>query len=136
MKKTKQTAEDRLRARLIDQAGALEAELADLKKKSKLLTELKKRIVALADPYPAAQGILLDGDQYAASVSAQEYERAISDMEAVFRTLGEDLFLSLCSMTMKNLEANTTPEEIEKLVTKERTGPRTVTLLKRASAAA
>ncbi len=120
-------------AAAINELAKLDAEIAALKLKQKRADELKAVLRAYADHFEAAQGLLIDvpGADYVANLGPKENKRTL-DVAGVFKTLGRGLFLENCSFPLGKFDALVPASEQAALVTEERSGARSVSILARA----
>jgi hypothetical protein len=131
--KTKTTTSRQTREEVIDELGMLEMDILRMKPKVERAKVLKLLVQSWGVKLDAEASAIYDGYAFSVELSSRDYERAISDMEQLFRLFGKKKFLALCAMTLKNIDANLTPEESALVVTKERTGSRTVRVMQRAA---
>ena len=122
------------RARIIDELGKLDAELAAMKPKKERADALKTQIQSWADAeFPATQAALYEGKKYAVQVSAKPNKQRIRSMELIFAFLGRLKFLSCCSFTLKAAADNLEPSQYNEAVALElNVGDRTVRPVRRA----
>lgn len=129
----KQTVPTQTRQEVVDELGILEMDLLRMKPKVERAKLLKLIVQSWGVGLKPEASAVYDGHAFSVELSAREYERAISDMEQLYKLFGKKKFLALCAMTLKNIDANLTPEEVGTVVTKERTGSRTVRVMQRAA---
>jgi hypothetical protein len=114
-------------AEVIDELGDVQAKLAkysDLRKREEVLRE---RIVNWLEPVSATAACTLIGLRYEMCASPRRLERRILSMRAVFKALGEKLFLARCSVALKVLEEELSLTKRVGLTAEARTGARTIT---------
>jgi hypothetical protein len=117
---------DKHRADVITRLYVAEAKCARFKPTLDARDELRKEVqswYADADPFESFEAA---GGDYIAVVGPRENQSKISDMEGLFKRLKRGVFLSLCTITLKKLEAVIPSEELSKYVTQDRTGWRSV----------
>jgi hypothetical protein len=113
-------------------AGLVES-LASTKKKVDELKQYKDKYDKirnnLADLLPAnlkpEDGFTFFGVEHDAVFSSQANVRSITDMKALYKTLGPDVFFSICKVNLGDLDKYLALEEQKKVVTEGRTGSRT-----------
>lgn len=117
-------SEELVTAELVDEFGSLSAKLA--KKLAKLgplqkkVAGLEKGIIAAVDEVLAAnQKITLTGEDYELQLGPQGLRTSIKNMEHAVDMLGEELFLKLAKITMKDLQAYLTPEQLAEVTVQE-----------------
>jgi hypothetical protein len=117
---------------LIDELGALEAELAPvlavIKPKTERVKWLKDQI---SEQTPAGQQAV-QGLVYGASVNEAANERTITSMPRLFRTIGQGEFLSRCGFPLGEFDklvksGQITASEKAVLLKEENTGSRKIT---------
>lgn len=121
-------------APLVDELGALQAELAEIRRgqaeslrdKTKREDELKKAIRSVFKEAPAKKSYSIPGKSYTAEVSACEPRRAVKDAVAVLKKLGTKVFCGLVTIPVTKLEKLVDAGEFDKLVETQPTGPRTL----------
>lgn len=123
MKLTKQ-------CKLVDEFGAVQAQLAAFAATIKPLREREKELrdeilMTVAD-LPDDEACGIDGDAYVITITERRIERTIKSMKRVFAVLGEKLFLARCTFPLKALKEELLPDAMAKLVTEAATGPREV----------
>jgi hypothetical protein len=113
------------RAAIIDEFGRLDAELALMKPKVKRHEELRKQIQSWYENENPTVGFVAKGLQYGVIVGAKARERKIVNMARLAKLLGAR-FVDLCTFPLSALDANTTAEQRDGIVTEGHTGSRTV----------
>jgi hypothetical protein len=124
------------RRRIVDEFGALNAELEPIRPKQRRFDCLAKTIRSWYADLPGNQSYTLEGDKFVVIISPKENKRRILDMTAVWKLLGVKRFLAFCSFSLDALEANATATEVSKLVTSDQTGPRSLSVAAKEAAAA
>ncbi len=107
---------------------------AKLKRKQEKLAPLIKRVAAyekdilgtVDDIVDAAHKITLTGIDYELQLGAKGNKTSITNMELAVDFLGEELFLKIAKITMKDLQAYLTPEQLEQVTASERSTKRRV----------
>lgn len=127
------------RAELIDISGVLTQAVSDWKdqealfKPTKDLFDAAKELIEKKyEKQPAEQAYTEDGKHYTVIVGPRSNERKIVDMPAIAERLKERFF-ALCSMPFKKLDVEIPPDQQTGLVTQERTGDRTIKLVRKAA---
>lgn len=133
-------------ASMIDSAELVTAELVDefaklsgkLAKKQDKIAPLVKAVAAMEKGILAAVDEVLDpsqpvnlvGDENELQVGAQGQRTSITNMALAVDLLGEELFLKLAKITMKDLQAYLTPEQLEQVTEKKYATKRRVKIAK------
>jgi hypothetical protein len=114
------------RRAVIDELGALEAELKPLAGKIARVDQIKRLLRGFAEDQPAEQGITLHGERFAAVLTAKTEEASL-DLDRIYSRVGHKAFLASVSMTLGALE-KLIPIEQERapFVVRKRTGSRRV----------
>ncbi len=110
--------------RIVDEFGDLSMEIQRMKPVVARHRALKEQIEEMVSDEPANLPLVIEGGRYDIQASAREWKRTIRDLVKVFRLLGKETFLRFCTFPLKGVDANFTAAEQEKLVLRERTGPR------------
>lgn len=123
--------EELVTAELVDEFGALAAKLdkklAKIAPLQKKVAALEKGIIAAVDEVvDPSQKITLTGEDYELQLGAQGLRASITDMELAVDLLGDELFLKLAKITMKDLQAYLTPEQLEQVTAKKYVSKRRV----------
>lgn len=104
-------------AKLSYKIKAKEDKLKPLKKS---LGKLEVNILTAVDAVvPPGTAITLEGKTNELLVGAQGQKTIISNLPLAVELLGEDLFLQLAKITIADLQAYLTPDELKKVVKKE-----------------
>jgi hypothetical protein len=125
---TKAEAEEKeklLRESIVDEYGALVEELAPFKGKQSRVEELAKVIRSWFADADAELGAVATGTKYEAVLGAKQLTTLIG-INAAFALLGKAKFLQAASLTMKALEAHLQPSALSSIISKARTGSRTL----------
>src|SRR4051794_36477 len=117
------------RIALIDELGALEIELAELKGKEARAKAIRELLRKEAVEFPDHMSVMFDGIRYAVQLSPKENERTILNKWTVFEAVGLDVFVSIATIPLGKLDEALPHAEASGLVKKERTGSRTVTTM-------
>lgn len=117
------------RAKLVDEYAELDRAIAPWKPKIARHKELRETITGWYDELPAADTFEAKGKKHTVRVSPREYQRRILSMGKVKAKLGLKRFLELCSFTLKHLDAHIPTSEQTALVTRERTGHRSLEII-------
>ncbi len=124
------------RAALVDELGALDAQIAPLEDLAKRAAEIRAKVRALYADESADQTFTTEGKKYLCTVGVCGNERRITSMPQVFASLGASKFMAACSFTLKKLDELLAPAEVALLVASARTGTRPVKTFAKAKAKA
>jgi hypothetical protein len=114
------------RKALVDELGAIDAELALLKPKVDRAKYVRDVIAGwYVDEKPEA-AMMADGTKYSAVVSAMGNKRTVISTAAVRKRLGDQEFMAHCSVGLGVLDELLTVAELPEFVKSERSGARTV----------
>lgn len=107
---------------VVDEYGSLVAELKDATEKLAPLTskvsELAKGIIGAVDEIiDPSVPMVLDGNDYRLNLGAKGVKLMSADSEAVIYELGTELFMKLAKVSITDLKAYCTPEQLEKITT-------------------
>jgi hypothetical protein len=133
--KSKQKAQEiAQRMAVVDELGALDAQIAALGPKIRRAESLRKQVQGWADAdFPADQNVVFEGASFLAEASAKGNRREIADMEGVFKRLGRSKFFEVCQVALKRLDELLTAAEAAAVLKESRSGPRSVKTLARAT---
>ena len=116
---------------LVDELGALSEPLAEARRLERRADEIKvilREHVKAKNP-PASRSVNVRGREYVATVGALPPIRVLRVTVAqLFKTLGLKRFLGVVSVTIKALEENLEPEELEGLIRHGHASTRPVTI--------
>ncbi len=115
------------RKKIVDQAGALAAELAPMKAKEKALNALKATIRTWPeeDSIAAEAGAAYRGAKHVAMVTPKENKRSFRSMRRLAKFLGT-IFWQKCSFSVTEWDKLDLPNKPTDLLVEERTGSRSV----------
>lgn len=121
--------------KILDEFAAVDEQLKAIKARHKVLSD---RLNALVPADLAADDTwTIESARHEITLSAQGFERRITDMGAVYKALGMRAFVRAASMTLKSLDsAVADPADRDRLTVTERTGPRRWTVVRKFTAAA
>jgi len=110
---------------LIDEFGALDAELEALKPKKERHEYLRKQILSWYEDEPVDQAFAPEGNLYVVAITERASERSYKPtaMRRLSKYLG-GAFYSLCSLTLKNFDANVPEGDRHRFVDQAQTGAR------------
>jgi hypothetical protein len=117
------------RSAVVDEAGALELELAPVKPKIRRLDDLRKTIRGWYDHEAAGEAFCAYGETYVATVGARGNETVIHDMPSVFEVAGKDKFLAACKLTIGALGELVDPALASAVTSQTQTGSRAISIL-------
>jgi hypothetical protein len=113
-------------AAIVDEFGQLEVKLDAMKKLVDRRNELRDVILGWYENSDRDRIIRAEGKMFDVEVSACAIERTITNMPALFRRLGQKMFLELCKFSLAKLDEYIAPVEQSPFVTSAQTGPRRV----------
>jgi RNA polymerase sigma factor (sigma-70 family) len=133
--KSSKTPQDRLRAQVIDELGALQEQIKpQIAREKTLVAEIRGWAEQECKP---ASAVVYEGRIYLAPVSAKGNRRRVAEMAQVFAMLGRDTFLRLCGFTVETAEKHLSPLQFTEVVVEDaNVGPRAVSTVLRAAAVA
>lgn len=107
---------------VVDEYGTLSAELKDAKDQlvplASKVADLAKGIIGAVDEViDPGTPMVLDGNDYRIDLGAQGVKLVPADSEAVIDELGLELFMKLAKVSITDLKAYCTPEQLEKITT-------------------
>lgn len=112
----------------IDEAGAIEKEIAPFEKKIKRLETLRKNIRALA-PANASQ---VEGKKFVAELGEPASKTTVNYREIVKR-IGAVRFAKFATATLKALQKHVSAGHLAQCVTTAQTGPRSLRIVEKGS---
>jgi hypothetical protein len=119
-------------AQIIDELGALEAEVAPLNPKLTRIKVLRDSIRERYAKQAADKDFVAEGTRYAVAIGACAWETEI-DRNKLFKRIGKLAFLKWCGFTVKALK-NFDPEVAELVITKAQTGTRSLDVMAKGTA--
>lgn len=101
----------------------LEKKVKDLQAEMKKYTDNEKKLQKLIDELPNGddEEFVLRGAAYRAEVGAKGQSRSISDLHAVRDMLGDDTFMELAKVNLKDIDNYLTLPQREKVLSISRT---------------
>jgi hypothetical protein len=118
-------AEELSRRSVVDEYGALAAELAPMKSKQSRFEDLAKTIRSWYVDANPDTGHTATGDLYQALLGAKGNVTVIDKM-AAWKALGRAKFIAAATLTMKALEEALPPALVNAITRKEQTGSRSL----------
>ena len=115
-------------AGIVDELGALEAEMAPHAPKLARIEALRKSLRAKYDDADPDKAFTAHGETFYSILGPRNLERKIADITKVYRALGRAVFLQRCSFSLRHLEELGVGLEY---VVARRTGPRTLQTLRK-----
>lgn len=119
-------------ADLIDQLGAMEAEVEEAKK---LIKQWDAKVKKLREAYNAvgdAEDVLIErGAMFEAELGPRSKSRSVSDIQRVYELMGHDTFLKLASVKLTDIDKYLTPDESAEVLEHSQDGNRPITLRRR-----
>lgn len=126
-KRTKQTAaETAALAKLVDELGSIEKELAPLAGKMKR-AELLRRAIREQAPETASQ---IDGERFVAMLGEHGMRTLVNYAELVKR-IGATAYAKFATATISDLEKNVAAGHLAFVLSQEQTGPRSLKVVER-----
>jgi hypothetical protein len=110
--------------RLAEEAEPIAKRIRTLQEKLKPLKEAEKKLQAKIDELELdddVEGVLEHGAEFEVTIGKRGSARSIADMKAVRAMMGDELFMKLATVTLKDIDAYLTPPEREKVLTVART---------------
>ena len=114
-----------LRAAIVDEYGTLAAEVMPWKQKVTRVEELAKIIRSWHAEDDAEATFTVSGKRYQAALGVKQLCTRI-DIKEAWRAMGRKQFLLAATLTLKALEAHLPADKVATLVSKERTGTRSL----------
>jgi hypothetical protein len=114
---------------LVDEFGELDRKVQAFKPTADRHKWLKEKILGFTMDTAASEPATFLGSKYSAIVGAQQMQRSIESMAKVYKLVGKDRFLDLCSMTLKALEHEVGEIAAAQYIQELQTGPRKVTVI-------
>jgi hypothetical protein len=111
---------------VVDELGQIEQDIAPLKDKEKRASELRAQVRTWFPKLASVTSTTVEGFKFICTVGAQENQRSIKDIGAVFKLAGSYEFLQRCTFTLKALKEIVTADKFEELTEETRTGTRPV----------
>jgi len=114
------------RAAIVDEYGELSRRIQELKPTTARAEQLRKTIQGWYDNEPADQSFTAIGRKFSVQVSARANKRSIRDIFKLARVLGRQLFMSIATVRMEDLDRHLTEDQANKLIAVDQTGPRKI----------
>jgi hypothetical protein len=112
-------------------SAKLKRKLENLAPLQEQVAQMEKSLISAADEVvDAGTPVTLTGNTYVVALSAQGKKNVIKNMDLAVEMLGEDLFLKLAKITMKDLQAYLTPDQLEQVVSSSYASKRRVKVAK------
>jgi hypothetical protein len=112
------------RAKIVDEFGLLDQQLAAHKQSIKRLADLGKLIRDWHKDLDPELTYSAKGQSFEVSVGVAEMETHFAGMKVIFDLLGEKKFLAVAHLTLKSLGTQLDPLGVASVTHKERTGSR------------
>jgi hypothetical protein len=113
-------------ATLIDELGDLELRLEPLSGDIRRREQLRTLVRSFAANAPAEKPLSLSGTRFQVTLGARQFQTELAPMRALYKAMGRELFLKVCSVTLKALKEAVHPEIVASLTTQTRTGSRSI----------
>ena len=114
------------RIAIVDELGALDAELGPLAGKIKRRESLRHTVASWDQGRGDGEAFVIEGAGYRALVSARD-NKSVINKGKLQKLLGAARFRKCAQFTLKTLESFLSASQLESVVALERTGPRHVT---------
>jgi hypothetical protein len=114
------------RPKLIDEFGALSAEIDQLRLKERRYEQLRRMILTWHNEAKPTEAVDEDGRNWSVHISPCAEIRCIGDMEAVANRLGYKTFFAHCTFSLEKLDSLILPKDQSAFVRRESIGPRIV----------
>jgi hypothetical protein len=125
------------RAAIIDEYGELKRQEAAFQPTADRLKYLRSVIAGwIPDTHPAEEGIEFHGLRYEVHATARANERRVANLAKILKFLGREKFFSVCRVAVGALEEALGKAAAAPWFVSERTGPRTISAVAKASPAA
>lgn len=112
-------------AAIVEKMAALSIKLDALTEAEKEYNKLRGQLAGMIPAEcPAEEPFVFEGVKHDVVFSERPVERKIIDMESAFDALGQELFLQVAKVTLKDVDKYMTPEEQEGIIVSARTGSR------------
>jgi hypothetical protein len=109
----------------VDELGALDSELVEIRPKLKRVETLRALIRERFEAHPAQTGLDVRGARYLATLGPRAYQSTV-DYAAVKKALGLKAYAEIAEPTLKALEAALAPDVLARVVSHGYTGARPV----------
>lgn len=119
---------------LADNLGDATAALAKFAKDPKYLravealADSKKAFAAAADTEikGANDTITVTGERHIVKVGAKGKSRTITDLKRISKMMGKKVFMSICSVTLSNVDKYLTPDQVAEVTESKQEGARSI----------
>ena len=112
-------------AAVVDRLAEIAKKLAKLDPLLKEKAELEKGLREAAEDVAPDEIVTFEGTDFNFVLSAQREERRITDMKMVRKLMGNETFMEVAKVTLKDIDNILSGEEREKVLESGRTGSRT-----------
>jgi len=119
-------------AKLVDELGGLEAEIAPLAAKKARVDQLRAELRRTFEDQPGEKTFALAGEKFTVTIGMKEMQRSIRCMKSLFASVGAEHFVPVATVTLKNVETILRPDQLADFIKTERTGPRPVNTFQKA----
>jgi len=109
---------------MIDEFGDLAREIERFKPTKDRHEQLRGQIQSWYDAKPATEAFIQEGARYSLEISEKANKRSITKMPALFKLLGQKLFLKLCGFALADVDENIPIGRHKEFLTEAQTGPR------------
>ena len=112
------------RRALIDEYGDLAQKIEAFKPTKDRQEQLRGQIQSWYDAHPADKPFIEEGLRYSLEISEKANKRTIVKMTALFKILGQRMFLKLCGFALKDVDENIPVTRHREFLVEEQTGSR------------
>ena len=116
----------------IDEYGAVSRAIAEFKPQLDRAKALKAHILGWYHDLPPEETFVSHGNQYTLQVSARSWEREITSMWRLYRTLGMKRFFACVRAKLGEIDKHVPEAEQGQFLRKERTGMRDIVAVPKA----
>lgn len=121
------------RADIIDEFGELDRKVQEFAPTAKRHEALKSQIKTWFENHPADQELTEEGKLYTLQVGARAKERRIASLAKVFKALGANKFLGICSVGLKALEDALGKDKAAGYIVEDQSGSRRLKVVAKAA---
>jgi hypothetical protein len=108
----------------VDRIAELTAKLAKAEPLEKELAKLTKELRDLTTDVPAAQEVRFIGTKFDVVFGECGHTRKISDMKMVRKVMGNDAFMEVATVTLKDIDRYVAKKDQESFIVEAQNGPR------------
>lgn len=113
-------------AKIADEFGRLEEELARYRRLQRRRDQIRDEILAWFPDQPAAESVRFETNAFAFEITPKAWERRIRNIRVLAKRLGTALFFRHCRIPLEVIDAHLLPEERAEHIVESQTGPRRI----------